>query len=218
MTSADALRDRRRALWRALAVTGCVVLAHLVVLSLLVMAAPHTRDEDGRIQPLSDVVIRSDVLTPARWVGALTVLAILGCAIVWIRWQADARTVRGGGPDRSEPWWWFVPVANGWFPFRTVRDLYVWSAERNDEGAHLTVPAIWQATWVIGTYAWCIGAVADLFGGVGAAESALRLFFVGDVALLVAAFFGGLVVDRVTTWLTFPATKSRHLPDAVAEA
>jgi Domain of unknown function (DUF4328) len=200
------LTERGASTRRGLVFAGCAFLAHLLALCVLLIVAPSVsfRGES----------VHDHVLVLARLVSLLVVVVLAVATYLWMQWQAAAQPLRGGeAPVRTERWWWFVPVANLWMPFRTIRDLYVHGAERNREGANLTVLTVWFVAWALGIYAWTAGVLVDLLGGVDPASVALVLLAWGDLAMIVAAYFGYLVVDRITTWLSFDAL---HHPESSA--
>jgi len=82
------------------------------------------------------------------WVSgtaAIDGLAFVATVVVWCVWQhhaqANAVVLSGGGTRFTPGWavgWWFIPIANLWKPFQTVREL--WKSSHGDG---------WQtvATW-----------------------------------------------------------------------
>ena len=74
-------------------------------------------------------------------------LVFVATVVVWCIWQhhtqANAILLSGGGTRFTPGWavgWWFIPIANLWKPFQSVREL--WKASHG--GAWQTV-----ATWAL---------------------------------------------------------------------
>ena len=103
-------------------------------------------------------------------------LAFLATVVVWCVWQhhaqANAHALAGTGDLRFTPgWavgWWFIPIANFWKPFQTVREL--WKASHGGAWrAIATWPLLgwWWATWLVGSLNIQLGSntrVGFLFG------------------------------------------------------
>src|SRR5512133_3434057 len=72
--------------------------------------------------------------TADGWVSgtaAIDGLVFVAAVVVWCVWQhhaqANAVVLSGGGLRFTPGWavgWWFIPIANLWKPFQTVRELW----------------------------------------------------------------------------------------------
>jgi hypothetical protein len=95
----------------------------------------------------------------------------LSCVVAWLVWQhrAQRNLVRLGVRRLtfSPGWavgWWFVPIANPWKPFQTVREL--WRASRPDVD-----DAFWagERTWSFIGWWWLVFLVAGVTARIAAA-------------------------------------------------
>src|SRR5205085_6640413 len=112
------------------------------------------------------------------WVSgtvAVDGLAFVATIVIWCIWQhhaqANAVVLSGGGLRFTPGWavgWWFMPVANLWKPFQTVREL--WKASHGGGWRTIATWSLlgwWWATWLAGLLNVQLGAktqVGILFG------------------------------------------------------
>jgi hypothetical protein len=86
-------------------------------------------------------------------------LAFVATVIVWCIWQhhtqANAVVLSGGGLRFTPGWavgWWFIPIANLWKPFQSVREL--WKASHGGGWQTIATWSLlgwWWATWLLGS-------------------------------------------------------------------
>jgi Domain of unknown function (DUF4328) len=105
-----------------------------------------------------------------RWTAGLEALVFIATVVVWCVWQhraqSNARLMTAGTTTFTPGWavgWWFVPIANLFKPFQTVREL--WKASLGGAG--------WREirTWsLLGWWwgVWIAGSVDVWVGGGGA--------------------------------------------------
>jgi hypothetical protein len=127
----------------------------------------------------------------------ITCLLILA-GIIWMIWQNRAHTNLGAlQPVRFRPnaiWWWIVPVASLFMPFRAIRELAQANADRP------TLRRWWWGSFI----AWNAGSglffrLPEFFGaGLTVSES---LSIVAGLIGVVAAVLAILVVRTVDTGL-----------------
>lgn len=128
----------------------------------------------------------------------LSLLTRFASAVLWCWWSVRIMSViRANDAVRlrhATPWspvWWFVPVFNFVMPYLAICELWkaavVASERRIDERSSVRVPVflhVWWGFWTIHllAYALVIGLPLSY-----SSTPILVLFFVRDVALLVAA-------------------------------
>jgi Domain of unknown function (DUF4328) len=102
-------------------------------------------------------------------------LVFVATVVVWCIWQHHAQqnaiVLSGGGLRFTPAWavgWWFIPIANLWKPFQTVREL--WKASHGGGWRMIATWALlgwWWATWIVGSLNVRLGSNAQfgiLFG------------------------------------------------------
>lgn len=156
-------------------------------------------------------------------VAALLILTV----VIWCVWQHRAQTNAGAlGTDElhfSPGWavgWWFIPIADLWMPFRTVREL--WKASHG--AAWQTIRswrvlgwwwALWLVSWVqvwSGSGSFNVGLGTESRAPVTSAQmiSHDRSQLVALGARIVAALLAIAIVRSVTR-LQAAATEARDL-------
>lgn len=107
--------------------------------------------------------------------GAVDGLVFVAAVVVWCIWQHHAQqnaiVLSGGGLRFTPGWavgWWFIPIANLWKPFQTVREL--WKASHGGGWQTVATWSLlgwWWATWIAGLLNVQLGSntqVGILFG------------------------------------------------------
>src|SRR5262245_4681290 len=108
-------------------------------------------------------------------------LVFVATVVVWCVWQhhaqANAVVLSGGGLRFTPGWavgWWFIPIANLWKPFQTVREL--WKASHGGGWRTVATWSLlgwWWATWLIGSLNIQLGSntrIGILFGSSSSIE------------------------------------------------
>jgi hypothetical protein len=138
------------------------------------------------------------------WVSgtaAIDGLAFVATVVVWCVWQhhaqANAVVLSGGGTRFTPGWavgWWFIPIANLWKPFQTVRELW-----KSSHGGGWQTVATWSllgwwwATWIAGSLNVRLGSNAQ-FG----------LFYGSSTSLEQLSVSAAISEDRWRAlWLAF---------------
>jgi hypothetical protein len=182
---------------RALGMGLLVLLGtQIVFMAALIAALMHRLQlieeiRSGQIVPISDADSADNIVeavgTVEGWIWITTF-------IVWILWQFRAqRAARELSPTaqfRFTPgWvigWWFIPIANLWMPFETVRELWKASEGRPD-WPHIR-------TWPIIGWWWGISLASVVVFNVAAASADEPITADGIVArdawLIVALAIG----------------------------
>ncbi|HYJ60394.1 MAG TPA: DUF4328 domain-containing protein [Actinomycetota bacterium] len=144
--------------------------------------------------------------------AALAVLLALA-PVAWFRWQDRAydSVVGQGGvmeiPRRPGVWWWLVPVANLWVPFRIHREASIQAEHLADRGQATLPVTVWWVLWVIGGIALVAQVVLSLTlpddMDQGQARALARSITATDALLIPAAAMAIVVVGRITSSLEF---------------
>ncbi|HJX07534.1 MAG TPA: DUF4328 domain-containing protein [Actinomycetota bacterium] len=108
------------------------------------------------------LVTQQQLDTSDGWVSGIAAiggLAFLATVVVWCIWQHHAQgnavVLSGGGLHYTPGWavgWWFIPIANLWKPFQTVREL--WKASHGGGWRTIATWSLlgwWWATWLAGS-------------------------------------------------------------------
>lgn len=132
--------------------------AVLTAIELLALAnryaVLHRYELGGSVAPSTIHAADTAVDVTTNVIAAILVVTI----VIWCMWQhrahSNAGELSGGGLHFSPGWavgWWFVPIADLWMPFRTVRELW--------KGSH--GPA-WQGirTWGLIGWWWALWLVS----------------------------------------------------------
>ena len=158
--------------WVAALLALTAVIDLLGVVSLLIERSLVLDSLAGR--PVSiDEAIASDHRVEA--VGGWTLIALLVTGVLWCIWQhrahSNLRAFGRNGLRYTPGWavgWWFIPIANLWKPFQTVREL--WKASHGGGWRTIATWSLlgwWWGTWLAGSLNVQFGAntrVGILFG------------------------------------------------------
>jgi Domain of unknown function (DUF4328) len=153
----------------------------------------------------------SDERRAASAIGFVLLLAASG--IVWCVWQfrgqRNLESAGRGGLRFTPGWavgWWFIPIANLWKPFQTVREL--WSRSDPDEQLYVTtgwwVIGLWWAALLVGRVTVFIGSSSPTVRDQIAAD---QQQVVSNASTMVAAGLAMVIVRaverrqaRLATW------------------
>jgi len=127
-----------------LATAVVALLAAQIALIVAEVLAQFLQADQLRTLQATGLVTQQQLDRADGWVSgtsAIGGLAFLATVIVWCIWQhraqANAVVLSGGGLRFTPGWavgWWFIPIANLWKPFQTVRELCA-------RGVEVLVPA-----------------------------------------------------------------------------
>jgi hypothetical protein len=154
-----------------------------------------------RNETIEDVTTFADGIT--RYVGWTTLATTVLLAVVYLRWQAMARTLDPGAVRygaAAAVWCWLVPVWSFFGPKKVVDDLWTSSGARHDPGGVTRMVPGWVTVWwltflggsVIGNAA---GRGVETVGGALSAEFA---YLVSSTLLAVS----GVLLIRLMRTLT----------------
>jgi hypothetical protein len=144
-----------------------IVLAVIEAITLLNRIDLLHRIQAGEVIGLDDGRNADSAVTAVTSIDSLVFIATV---IVWCIWQHRAQRnaidLTTGGLRFSPGWavgWWFIPIANLWKPFQTVREL--WKASHGGDA--------WRtmATWPVIGWWWAIWIASNIhvwFGTSGA--------------------------------------------------
>ncbi len=191
---------------RALGTAVLVLLAAQIVLYLVnIGLILHELSLVARLVPdegWERAIARSD------WVGVMTLLVFVATGIVWLVWQHHAQVnIAAASPSdlRFTPgWavgWWFIPIANLWKPFQTVRELWAESHAWGGHGGLSRWPVIWWWLLWVGSNLMAIWA-SSLFEEVNRLADFRRAEFVelaADALTIGAAVLAITIVRSITT-------------------
>jgi Domain of unknown function (DUF4328) len=128
---------------------------------------------------------------------ALSAIALLATAVLWLLWQYRAAK-QLSGETRSSPGWhvgsWLVPIISWWVPYQNVSDL--WRAVGRSRPT-------WQILWWL---CWLIGNLAlPIAGSIYASAQDLERLRIGmfvttasQILLIIAASLAWLIVRGIT--------------------
>jgi len=153
-TGLASLAGRGRILRTGLALAGIV--AFIAAVSTLFEAGLLARLRDGRA---TFAEAEANDTRQAALIIIATVV-VLAAGVVWLFWQHRAQKnlqLLGARTKYSPGWavgWWFVPVANIWMPYQTMRELYATSLPNPDGSRASNTPVIgwWWVAYLIGSF------------------------------------------------------------------
>jgi hypothetical protein len=161
-----------------LATTVVALLAAQIALIVAEVVARFVQADQLRTLQATGLVTQQQLDRADGWVSGISAiggLAFLATVIVWCIWQhhaqANAVVLSGGGLRFTPGWavgWWFIPIANLWKPFQTVREL--WKASHGGGWRTIATWSLlgwWWGTWLAGSLNVQLGAntrVGILFG------------------------------------------------------
>ncbi len=131
--------------------------AALTAIELLALAnrysVLHRYELGGAVAPSTIHAADTAVKVTTNVIGAILLVTI----VIWCIWQHRAQSNAGqlaaGGLHFSPGWavgWWFVPVADLWKPFQTVRELWKGSHGPAWQGIRTwRVIGWWWALWLV---------------------------------------------------------------------
>lgn len=139
-------------------------------------------------------------------IGIGQIIVFIACAFVTLRWlylgNANARALGAtdlmGSPGLAVGWF-FVPLANLFMPYMTVRDMWKASANPRDwQGASAPAAIIlWWLLWLAGNIAGTISFRLWLEKDAGSAGEIFSL--VSNLAAIPAALILAWVIGRIQT-------------------
>jgi len=161
-----------------LATTVVALLAAQIALIVAEVVARFVQADQLRTLQATGLVTQQQLDRADGWVSGISAiggLAFLATVIVWCIWQhhaqANAVVLSGGGLRFTPGWavgWWFIPIANLWKPFQTVREL--WKASHGGGWRTIATWSLlgwWWGTWLAGSLNVQLGSntrVGILFG------------------------------------------------------
>jgi hypothetical protein len=182
---------------------NAAVLAVNAVFRILEMGLLR-RAARGQLVTLAEALASDDRIEAS----AITwILVTIPTGIVWLVWQhrshANLRAVGIVGLRFSPGWavgWWFVPIANLWKPFQTVRELHTASAGVDRWLVTPTSALIgwWWAAWLIqGVGGRIAGTLLTDVDSIPSATAASRFALLTVLVTIVAAFLAILIVRSI---------------------
>jgi len=128
------------------------------------------------------------------WLAALVIAAI--AFLVWIHRAYRNLPAVGATGLKFTPaqavWWWFVPVASYWQPYRVVREIWQRSGPA---GTRTRLVVVWWTLWIVSNVGVAVASRIPLYGWA---------FEVRDLARAIlgaaAAVCAILIVRRIQAW------------------
>jgi len=137
------------------------LLAAQIALIVAEIVARFVQADQLRTLQATGLVTQQQLDRGDGWVSgtsAIGGLLFLATVIVWCIWQhhtqVNAVVLSGGGLGFTPGWavgWWFIPIANLWKPFQTVREL--WKASHGGGWRTIATWSVlgwWWGTWIAG--------------------------------------------------------------------
>ena len=182
---------------------NAAVLAVNAVFRILEMGLLR-RAARGQLVTLAEALASDDRIEAS----AITwIVVTIPTGIVWLVWQhrsqSNLRAVGTVGLRFSPGWavgWWFVPIANLWKPFQTVRELHKASAGADRWSVTPTSALIgwWWAAWLIqGVAGRIAGAWLTDVDSIPSATAASRFALLTVLVTIVAAILAILIVRSI---------------------
>jgi uncharacterized protein DUF4328 len=144
-----------------LATAVVALLAAQIALIVAEIVARFVQADQLRTFQATGLVTQQQLDRADGWVNgtsAIGGLLFLATVIVWCIWQhhtqVNAVVLSGGGLHFTPGWavgWWFIPIANLWKPFQTVREL--WKASHGGGWRTIATWSLlgwWWGTWIAG--------------------------------------------------------------------
>src|SRR5262245_8513197 len=176
-----------------LATAVVALLGAQIALIAAEMIARFAQADHLRSFQAGGLVTQQQLDTADGWVSGTTALGglvFLATVVVGCIWQhhtqAKAIALSGGGSPFTPGWavgWWFIPIANLWKPFQTVREL--WKASHGGGWQTIATWALlgwWWATWLAGSLDVKLGSNARFGLGFGSSTNIDRLSVADAIA------------------------------------
>ena len=128
------------------------------------------------------------------WLVALVIAAIAFC--VWVHLAYRNLPAIGAHGLKFTPaqaiWWWFVPVASYWQPYRVVREIWQRSGPA---GSRTRLVVLWWTLWIVSNLGFAVATRIPLNGWAFAVRDLARV-----ILGAAGAFCAILIVRRIQAW------------------